>query len=506
MGVQKVNTSGSDSPREDVDDSKIPYTTEEPESQLATSSEPAYIVDYHAERALCRKFDFRLLPVLALMYLFNALDKGNLGNAKTDGMEKDLHFKSNQYNIILSVFYVPYVLFAPPIAMLGKKFGPARVLPLLMFCFGSMTILTVAAYNFSGMMALRWFLGMAESAFFPLVIYYLTTFYRRGELARRLAIFYAASNIANAFSGLLAYGVFRIKNTSLYPWRYLFLIEGSLTVLFSIFAFFYLPKNAGEARFLNPDEKKLAYHRIQVDSSSVVNEQFVLRDALKIFRQPSTFAFLAIEMCLGVPLQSVNLFLPQIVAKLGYSSVKTNLYTVAPNITGAVMLLILAFSSDLTRRRGPFIVLGFCFTSIGFIISSAIDTNHHIHVAYFATFMMCWGTSAPSVLLSTWYNNNIPHEGRRITMTSVGVPLANVMGLVSSNIFFPSSAPGYVPALAITAAFGATGAVIAGCLALFMVVDNRRRDKKLGRKLDIRDVPTEMLRDGPSVPEFRWFL
>lgn len=50
---------------------------------------------------------------------------------------------------------------------------------------------------------------MAESAFFPLVIYYLTTFYRRGELARRLAIFYAASNIANAFSGLLAFGVFR---------------------------------------------------------------------------------------------------------------------------------------------------------------------------------------------------------------------------------------------------------------------------------------------------------
>ena len=50
---------------------------------------------------------------------------------------------------------------------------------------------------------------MAESGFFPLVIYYLTTFYRRGELARRLAIFYAASNIANAFSGLLAFGVFR---------------------------------------------------------------------------------------------------------------------------------------------------------------------------------------------------------------------------------------------------------------------------------------------------------
>ena len=80
---------------------------------------------------------------------------------------------------------------------------------------------------------------MAESAFFPLVIYYLTTFYRRGELARRLAIFYAASNIANAFSGLLAYGVFQIKSDAFYKgvpgrlqnWRYLFIIEGSFTIV-----------------------------------------------------------------------------------------------------------------------------------------------------------------------------------------------------------------------------------------------------------------------------------
>ena len=69
---------------------------------------------------------------------------------------------------------------------------------------------------------------MSESAFFPLVIYYLTTFYRRGELARRLAIFYAASNIANAFSGLLAFGVFHI-HSNLESWRYLFIIEGGLT-------------------------------------------------------------------------------------------------------------------------------------------------------------------------------------------------------------------------------------------------------------------------------------
>lgn len=137
-----------------------------------------------------------------------------------------------------------------------------------------------------------------------------------------------------------------------------------------------------------------------------------------------------------------------------------------------------------------------------FKVYATIDVLHQKHIAYFATFMMCWGTSAPSVLLSTWYNNNIPHEGRRVVLTSVGVPLANVMGLVSSNIFMNQTAPKYILALATTAAFGATGAVCAGLLSLFMVLDNKRRDRQLGRKLDIKEVPTEMLRDRPSVPEF----
>jgi MFS family permease len=272
--------------------------------------------------------------------------------------------------------------------MLGKRYSPSRALPIMMCCFGSFTLLSAAAQNFGGIFALRWFLGMAESAFFPTVIYYLTTFYRRGELARRLAVFYAASNIANAFSGLLAFGVFHI-HSKLYNWRYLFLVEGACTFIFSLFALWYLPKSAAEARFLNEEEKALALHRIHVDSSAVVAEEFNLRDSLKIFKYPSTYCFLSIEICLGVPIQSVSLFLPQIIARLKYDTVKTNLYTVAPNVTGAVMLLVLAFMSDFTRLRSPFIVLGYAFTFIGFIIYAAItDVTAQIHVAYFATFMM----------------------------------------------------------------------------------------------------------------------
>jgi len=416
-----------------------------------------------------------------------------------------LHLYGNQYNLILSIFFVPYVLTAPFLGLLGKKFGPNRVLPCMMLTFGICTILVVATFNFSGIFAIRWFLGMAESAFFPLVIYYLTTFYRRGELARRLAVFYAAQSIASAFSGLLAFGVFQIHSGPLAAWRYLFLIEGGGTVLFAGFALWFLPMSAAKARFLSLEEKELACLRLQIDSSAVVDEKLNIRDGFRIFKHGTSWAIIAIQICLGVPLQGVQLFLPVIIGRLGYSTVKTNLYTVAPNVSGAVVLLILAFCSDWTRWRFPFIALGFLFTFIGMVIYAAIDVEKDLSVAYFACFMMTWGTSAPSVLLDVWYNNNIASESRRVVLTSIAVPMANLMGVVSSNIFRSQDAPKYIPALVTTAAFGGTGIILTLCLGLWMIVDNKKRDKVQGVHLRAKDIPTECLQAGPASDDFRWF-
>lgn len=217
--------------------------------------------------------------------------------------------------------------------------------------------------------------------------------------------------------------------------------------------------------------------------------------------------------------------MPQIIQRLGYSTVKTNLYTVAPNVTGACMLLILAFLSDWRRLRFPFIALGFSLTFIGFIIYAAIDdAERQIKLAYYACFMMTWGTSAPSVLLSTWYNNNVVNENQRtssisyiyspkadlkipgVFLTSIGVPLANLMGLVSSNIFRKPDAPKYAPALITTASFGGTGILCALSLGCFMIWDNKRRNRAQGVNLTASDVPTSKLNDGPKSPDFRWFL
>lgn len=481
------------------------HTTKQDEETKEEIYMDARVHDPKAERRLCRKLDFRILPLIAVMYLFNALDKGNISNAKTDGIVDDLNMEEDQWNILLSIFYIPFVLCALPLSLVIKKFTAAVVIPILMVGFGGLSLICAAVVNFGGLMAVRWFLGMCESAFFPGIIFYLSTFYRRAELARRLAVFYAAANIANAFSGVLSFGVFQI-NGSLHGWQYLFLIEGAATIVCAIVAFIYLPRTPATAWFLNQEEKDLAFHRIQTDATAVVGEDVSVRDAIKVFGHPVTIAWLFISICVGVPLNSVNNWMPQIIESMGdLSPAMTNLYTVAPNVFGAVCLLIFAFASDYFKRRAIFIFISFVCSLIGFIVFGIISNDARAG-KYVLAHVMCMGGSSSSVLLAAWYTNNIPGESRRAVVAAVGVPLANAAGLISTNIFLPQDAPKYVTALGITGGFGGAGALTTLLVMLYMKFDNRKRNKSQGVNWTYEDVSTADMADGPKNPNFRWFL
>lgn len=478
--------------------------------KVSTSDKDLYAInetvafDPALERRICWKFDIRILPLIAIMYLFNALDKGNISNAKTDGLDKDLDIEGQQWNNMLSIFYVPFVLFAFPLSLLIKRYNAANVIPILMFTFGSISLLSATVFNYGSLMAARWFLGICESAFFPGIIFYLSTFYRRHELARRLSLFYAAANIANAFSGLLSFGVFQIKHSKLKGWQILFLIEGSATVVVSVFAYLYLPRSPQTSRFLNEDERECARWRVEIDSSARSDEKISFKDAVKVFKHPVAIAWMFQEILIGVPLNSINNWFPQIIQSLGKGTVKTNLYTVAPNVWGAVSLIVLSFASDFTRIRSIFIIIGVSITLIGFVVFGCIDTKEHIGVAYFSCFLMTTGASVSSVLTSTWYNNNTPNENRRVVISAVGVPLANAAGLISTNIFRAKDAPKYVPALGITAGFGGAAILLIAGITSFMFFDNRRRNKIQGVNLTYKDVPTSELSEGPENPNYRW--
>ncbi|KFY72592.1 hypothetical protein V499_07271 [Pseudogymnoascus sp. VKM F-103] len=484
-----------------------PATTTDIESGASVHVDKATTdyIDKASERSYVRKLDIYLLPYLALMYFFNAVDRSNLGNAETDGLSKDLHFVGNEYSLLILLFYIPFGTLDLPLNILTKRFTAALVLPILMITWGSVSLLQCAAFNFGGLLVCRLVMGACEAGFFAGVVFYLTLFYSRGELGFRIAIVFGSALLAAAFSGLIAFGVFHI-NTTIPGWKYLMIIEGSLTLVFGVIAFFWLPASPQTAWFLNQDEKSAATARSLRDSSNKVSTKFNLKDCFQIWKDWKFALWCVIAFVYPVAFATTSNFLPQIVQRLGYSTVKTNLWTVAPNAVGFIVLLLVAKSSDYFRER-TFHIIGSLITSLlGMIILITIDVLDHKGVAYFACFLMAAGAYIPSCLVQTWHNNNNLDENSRAATTGLLVGLGNFAGILSAATFRVEYAPKYIPTLITTCICNVIAIASVLILGLWMRAENRRRNEAIGTNLRAQDVSTSELSDGENSLKFRYFV
>ncbi|KAG4416266.1 hypothetical protein IFR04_010612 [Cadophora malorum] len=460
-------------------------------------------IDAGAEKSCVRKLDFILLPFLSLMYFFNSVDRSNLANAKTDGLDVDLNFVGNEYSLLILLFYVPFGLCDLPLNLLTKKFSGKVILPILMIFWGSLALIQCAAKNFAGLLVIRLLLGACEAGFFAGVVFYLTLFYKRNELGFRIAIFFGSALLAAAFSGLIAFGVFQIKSR-IEGWKWLFLIEGGMTVVVGVVALFWLPGSPESAWFLNNDERAAARARSLRDSSQKVNVDFNMRAAFQTWKDWKFPIWVVICFTYPVAFSTTSNFLPQIVQRLGYSVVKTNLWTVAPNSVGFIVLLCIAKSSDYFRERTYHIVLSLVISLVGMIILATIDVLENKGVAYFACFMMASGSYVPSCLVHSWHNNNNMDENSRAANTGFLVGLGNLAGILSAATFRKEYAPKYIPTLIATSCCNAVCICFVLYLGLWMKRENVRRNKEQGVNLRAEDIDTDMLPDGENSEHWRY--
>lgn len=179
-----------------------------------------------AERKLVRKLDARLLPVLTMLYLLSFLDRSNIGNAKLDGLTADLKMTQADYLNALTMYFLGYVLFEIPSNIVLKRLTPRLWLPTLMVVWGIVSTLMGLVHNYSGLMAVRFFLGATEAGLFPGVVYYLSCWYKRKEQHFRISIFFSAASLAGAFGGVLAYGIGKMTGVGHKSgWSWIFIIE-----------------------------------------------------------------------------------------------------------------------------------------------------------------------------------------------------------------------------------------------------------------------------------------
>ncbi|KAF4996945.1 hypothetical protein FDECE_12268 [Fusarium decemcellulare] len=422
------------------------YTSDKhPDRGQATElgdSNPSLQLDEAAVRRLVRKTDLILMPALVLSYYTHTLDRANLGNAKTAGLEADLGMVGNQYSLLLVSFYITYSIMTIPWTVAAKHFSPAVVMPILIAGWGICTICSVAV---------------------------------KRELGFRTAIFYQMGVIASATSGLISWSVFQ-WNKDLEGWQYLFAIEGAITIGIAIILAIILPRSPAQCRWFSEEEKSLAEARLRLDSQDE-QTKLTVTDVLAQLQHGPSWVFAAMAFLHGVGFASSSNFLPVIIKRLTVDTIKANLYTIGPNLEASVALLLASFLSDRYAQRALFACGALSISLIGFVLLGSLDLVNLIEVGYFLTFLLTFGVFTPGLLTPVWLSSNIPTTTGRAVSLGMSYMGQNLAGIVSSLIFRAQDAPVYKPAL-ITAAVCQGGyLVVAMGLRQYYVRLNRKIDR-----------------------------
>ena len=156
----------------------------------------------------------------------------------------------------------------------------------------------------------RFFLGIAEGGLFPGIVFYLGFFYLRHERQYRVSLFFSAASLAGAFGGVLAYGIAHMNGIAgLEGWRWIFILEGILTVLVGFAAYFFICSYPETSKFLSEDEKARLTERLKADNDATPNESFTWSEVLKTFKDPKVWLYCAAFHTMSLPLYTLSMFL-----------------------------------------------------------------------------------------------------------------------------------------------------------------------------------------------------
>ncbi|KAI1301044.1 major facilitator superfamily domain-containing protein [Xylaria venustula] len=439
-------------------------------------------IDPALERRVVRKLDLHLVPLVTCLYLVAFLDRSNIGNGQTAGMGKDLGLSDDQYQWLLTIFYIPYIVFEGA-ALMWKIVPPHWWAFACVFVWGIASTLQATAFNWSGLLACRFFLAAAEAAYAPGIPYLLSFFYKRSELGLRCGLYVSAAPLATTFAGALAYGI-TSGHAAIANWRLLFIVEGLPSVLLAFVAFRYIPDSADTARFLTQEEKEVAKVRALqqtgVEGTARVGhvdwkESFQALKSIKTWIPPLMY------FSCNVSYSSLPVFLPAILQGFGFTAINAQGLSAPPYFLAFLVCILTTWIADKTQQRGAMLVMLSLVGGIGYII---LATVKNVGVRYFAVFLSAAGVFACIANILPWTINNQGSDSKR----GVGIVLLNAIGqagpILGTRLFPTSEKPYYVKGMSICAAFMFFNALLALTLRLILAWENRVFEK---RDAEIRD-------------------
>ncbi|KAL1599127.1 hypothetical protein SLS59_006579 [Nothophoma quercina] len=402
--------------------------------------------DHAATKKLLRKLDWHIIPFMSLIYLLCFLDRTNIGNARLDHLEQDLKLHGLQYNDCLAVLFPFYIAAEIPSNAMMKLLRPSIWLTFIMFFWSAAMIAQGFVSNYSGLMATRVFLGLFEGGLFPGVNYYISQWYQRHECGFRMALFFSAATLAGAFGGILARGIAEMSGVGgKSAWSWIFILEGVMSILVSMGAYWAIYDYPSTATFLTSKERDEVERRLHEDHGHLSND-FDLKYVWQAIGDWKIYIFMFICMAGFCPIYSFALFLPTII----------NWY------------------ADRVRKRGIF-MLGFQVVAIaGF---SMLAATKKPSVQYAGTVLAAIGIYPQIPLGMAWNSANIGGSLKRGTGIAMQVMGGNCGGIIASYVYISRDGPRYIKGHClligiITAAFGLTFFMSTWCR-----LENARREK-----------------------------
>ncbi|CAL8584609.1 High-affinity nicotinic acid transporter [Xanthoria parietina] len=316
--------------------------------------------------------------------------------------------------------------------------------------------------NYSGLIATRFFLGLAEAGIFPGSFYLISFWYKREEAQQRFTVYWCSVLTASMFGGLLASAIANMDGIrGLSSWRWIFILEGIATVAVGFAAFFLVSDFPTDAKWLTEDEREWVVTRTAIGEKS--DQSINARTLLHFFADVKNILAGVMYFSVVIPIYAFAYFAPTIVKTLGYSAVNTQLHTVPPTAAALALCLIMAYLSDRTGLRSPFIGFG-----LGLIISglAILITVHHTFSAQYAGLcLVAMGAFSAGPIIICWYVMSLDGHVNRSIGSAWIIGFGNTGGIVATFAFLAKDAPRYHTGYSILLAFVCLGSL---ATALYM--------------------------------------
>ncbi|KAL4967813.1 major facilitator superfamily domain-containing protein [Aspergillus stella-maris] len=435
--------------------------------------------DKRIERKLVHKLDHLVLPMISLAFFLSIIDRSNYGAARLQHLEADLHMSDAQFQTGLSVFYVGYILFQVPSNMVLNHVGrPSWHIGLSVFGWRLVTSCTAAVRNFGGLVACRIVLGFVEAPLYPGIMFYLTT-----ELTLRMSICLAAGLVAQATGSLIAAGISSALDGAhgLSAWRWLYLIEGVVSICGGFTIIVLLPDFPHTSTALAPGMRQVATIAIQrltleASQADVDGDGTSSTTGLKLaLADKKLYIVTGINMCIIGAVGCQNFF-PTLTATLGYSHIVFLLLVAPPYFFAAGYSCLHSWVSDRTGTRFWYMMYPAPIAVAGFVLFMAPIST--FGVRYFSMFLMLFIYSMNSTI-TAWLATSISRPpAKRAAAYGIVATMANTCSIWTPYTYRLRDSPHFRLALGLVVGMVVLAAGLSVFLRMILVRENEKLEEE----------------------------